>query len=146
MSQTVHPVLRMLKEDRRYRLEAYEFLFNALKFAQEDLGLGSDVPSEPLPGQEQEKEEPKKPQKHLTGQQLCEAIRIYALDQFGYMAKCVLGNWGIHSTSDIGEMVYNLIRVGEMRKTRQDRREDFDNVYDFDEAFRQNFKISVPKR
>jgi uncharacterized repeat protein (TIGR04138 family) len=97
-----------------------------------------------MPGQE--KEEPKKPQKHLTGQQLCEAFRIYALDQFGYMAKCVLANWGIHSTGDIGEMVYNLIRVGEMRKTRQDRREDFDNVYDFDQAFRQNFKITVPKR
>ena len=58
-------------------------------------------------------------ERHLTGQQLCEAIRLYALDQYGYMAKCVLNSWGVHNTGDFGEIVFNLIRVGLMRKNRE---------------------------
>ena len=73
---------------------------------------------------------------------MCEAARQYALEQYGYMAKTVLNSWGIHSTGDFGEIVFNLIRIGQMRKTPHDRREDFDNVYDFDEAFLKGFKIT----
>ena len=62
-------------------------------------------------------EEPAAAQHHVTGQELCEAIRRYALDQYGYMAKLVLNNWGIRSTGDFGEIVFNLIRIGRMRKT-----------------------------
>jgi uncharacterized repeat protein (TIGR04138 family) len=53
----------------------------------------------------------------------------------------VLNRWGLRSTSDFGEVVYNLIRIGEMKKSKTDRREDFDNVYNFDEAFRHCFRI-----
>ena len=49
--------------------------------------------------------------RHITGQQLCEACRLYAIEQYGYLSKMVLANWGIHSTSDFGEIVYNLIRI-----------------------------------
>ena len=62
--------------------------------------------------------------------------------QYGYMAKTVLNSWGIHGTSDFGEIVFNLIRIGQMRKTPADTRVDFDNVYDFDTAFKQEFKIT----
>jgi uncharacterized repeat protein (TIGR04138 family) len=31
-----------------------------------------------------------------------------------------------------------------MRKTADDCREDFENVYDFDEAFERGFKITLP--
>ena len=57
------------------------------------------------------------------------------------MAQVVLGMWGIRSTGDFGEIVYNLIRVGLMKKSPHDRREDFENVYDFDRAFRDDFRI-----
>jgi len=33
------------------------------------------------------------------------------------------------------------LRIGQMRKTPEDRREDFDDVFDFDEAFRQPFAV-----
>ena len=79
---------------------------------------------------------------HITGQQLCEAIRQYSLNQFGYMAKTVLNSWGIYSTSDFGEVVYNLIRIKHMKKSSQDRREDFDNVYDFATAFNPVFELA----
>ena len=84
--------------------------------------------------------------RHLTGQELCEAIRLFAQEQFGLMAKCVLNSWGVHTTSDFGEIVYNLIRAGEMRKTPNDQREDFDDVYDFEEGLVKSFKITAPRK
>jgi uncharacterized repeat protein (TIGR04138 family) len=137
-------IAQLLKEDRRYPLEAYIFVFEALSFAQNELGMGSESASEPADSP-LEKED-SEPQRHVTGQELCQAIRQFALEQYGYMAKLVLGNWGLRSTSDFGEIVFNMIRIGRMRKTPQDRREDFDDVYDFDCAFREEFRIVVPAK
>ena len=55
----------------------------------------------------------------------------------------VLGNWGIKSTSDFGNLVYNLIRIEQMRKSEADEREDFDDVYDFKDAFEPEFELTV---
>ena len=79
--------------------------------------------------------------RHVTGQQLCEACRLYAIEQYGYLAKIVLANWGIRSTGDFGDLVYNLIRIEQMRKSATDRREDFDDVYDFADAFEPQFEF-----
>jgi uncharacterized repeat protein (TIGR04138 family) len=136
-----HPIAQLLREDRRYKFEAYVFLFEALRFAQDVLQMGAASPTEPL---EPDEESPGE-QHHVTGQELCEAIRAYALQQYGYMAKTVLNSWGIHGTSDFGEIVFNLIRIGQMRKTPSDTLVDFDNVYDFDVAFKQEFKITPPE-
>ncbi len=57
------------------------------------------------------------------------------------MAKSVLNSWGVKSTRDFGNIVFNLIEIGRMKKTKQDRLEDFDNAYDFETAFRKQFKI-----
>ncbi|MCS7238250.1 MAG: hypothetical protein NZ899_08275 [Thermoguttaceae bacterium] len=134
MSDALDDLRTLAQTDPRYKLEAYLFVFEALAYAQEVLGLGRLCPSEPLPG-EAPGPELAEPQKHVTGQELCEAARLYALERYGLMAKAVLNSWGIRSTSDFGEIVFNLIRCGRMRKTREDRREDFDNVYNFEEAF-----------
>lgn len=129
MVPPTHPYAQIRMEDPRYAVAAYFFVFDALEFAHHTLGMGS---SDEAADEEE---------RHVTGQELCEAIRRYALDQFGFMAKCVLNSWGIHATSDFGEIVYNLIRHGRMRKTPYDRREHFDNVYDFQEAFVDRFRI-----
>lgn len=135
---------QLLKEDRRYRLDAYLFVFEALSYAQEVLGMGTESTSEPAAElQEEEDDEIEGPQRHVTGQELCEAIRRFALQQYGLMAQTVLANWGIHKTGDFGEIVFNLIGIGRMRKTPHDRREDFDDVYNFDTAFRDGFKIKM---
>lgn len=134
MAQSLPPILQLLQEDRRYRFEAYQLVREALEYAQREMGLGSRDPLPP--GQEPPAEA------HLTGQQLCEAVRRLVVDQYGYMAKLVLNSWGIHSTGDLGEIVYNLIRINEMKKSPEDQREDFDDVFDFDEVFVTQFKIS----
>ena len=48
----------------------------------------------------------------------------------------MLDQWGIRSTSDIGEIVYNLIASGDLDKTPDDKRSDFDDVFDFAKALR----------
>jgi uncharacterized repeat protein (TIGR04138 family) len=140
-----HPIAELLQEDRRYAFEAYVFVFEALSYAQNVLELGTETASEPAATAEPTAEEGSEPERHVSGQELCEAIREFALEQYGYMAKTVLNNWGIHGTGDFGEIVFNLIRIEQMRKTPQDKREDFDNVYDFDVAFQQEFRITPPE-
>ena len=126
MTDNLLPIFQLLQSDLRYQMQAYQFVQDSLAFAQEVL------PQEkPQPG-----EDP-----HLTGQELCEAIRLFAIDQFGYMSKTVLNNWGIHETRDFGEIVYNLIDIGLLRPSDKDEREHFADVYSFEKAFVEDFQI-----
>ena len=72
---------------------------------------------------------------HVSGQQMCEALRQLAVKAFGPMVPMVLEYWGIRKTDDFGEMVWNLIELGVFGRTENDSREDFKNVYSFREAF-----------
>lgn len=118
----------LLASDHRYRPQAYPFVFDALRYAQEKLGRA---------------ELPKEKQRHVTGQELCEAIREFALEQFGLLALTVLRSWGITRSADFGQIVFNLIRSGLMKKTDRDSLQDFEDVYDFEEAFRKGFHIKL---
>jgi uncharacterized repeat protein (TIGR04138 family) len=143
-----HPIAQLLQEDRRYKLDAYAFIFEGLHYAVTVLRMGEENPNQPS-------EQTAKPaggrveahvsERHVTGRELCEALRRYALDQYGYMAKQVLNSWGIHNTGDFGEIVFNLVRIGQMRKTPNDNRIDFDDVYDFNVALKDGFKITPPE-
>ena len=136
MNSPLQAMRKLLKEDSRYKYEAYQFIREALQYAHENLPEMTQVAvDEPF-----SKARPR----HITGQQLCEACRQYAIDQYGYLARLVLSSWGIGSTSDFGEIVYNLIRIEQMRKSDSDRREDFDDVYSFDGAFEPDFAIPRP--
>ncbi len=170
MADPTNEIVELLRQDKRYKFAAYAFVFEALSYAHGVLGMGEPAAPQGEQSEKGEKgakgkkikktskaphsnegetstqgEEEAAAERHLTGQQLCEAIRRYALEQYGYMAKCVLNSWGIHTTGDFGEIVFNLIRIGHMRKTDTDRREDFDGVFDFDTALRQGFQITLPE-
>lgn len=133
----------LLEADKRYKREAYAFVFEALRYAHDTLGLGTETPTETI--DVSEGIESAEGQRHLTGGELSDAIRRFAIEQFGYMAKTVLESWGLRKTGDFGNIVFNLIEIGEMSKTKNDRREDFDDIYDFDTAFRRDFVIELPK-
>ncbi len=142
-----HPLAELLRRDQRYEFDAYVFVFDALRYGQEHLGLGhpTDGPDDGSllgegGGDETGEDEE---ERHVTGAELCRAIQQYAIDQYGYLARNVLEHWGIRSTGDFGEIVFNLIDIGQMRKTDSDRREDFNGVYDFDEAFCQSMVFSA---
>jgi uncharacterized repeat protein (TIGR04138 family) len=73
--------------------------------------------------------------RHVSGQELLDGLRRFALDQFGPMAKTVLTYWGVRQCEDFGEIVFRMVDKGILGKTDQDTREDFKGGYDFDEAF-----------
>ena len=134
MSDELHLLYQLIEKDPRYPIEAYFFVRDALHFASDSMELGTCQD-----GMIGEKPEPS--DRHLTGQQLCEAIRKFSLNQFGFMSQVVLANWGIDRTGCFGDIVYNMIGVGLMKKSAQDRKSDFDDVFDFDEVFTENFEI-----
>jgi uncharacterized repeat protein (TIGR04138 family) len=135
--EALEPIL--IKEPRYHR-DAYLFLREALDHTRKM--LERDAKAE-KPGRRALIRE-----QHVTGQQLLQGIRELALEMFGPMAITVLEEWGVRSCQDFGEMVFILVENQLLRKTEKDSRGDFENGYDFEEAFRNPFlpkaKIALP--
>lgn len=111
----------ILRRDPRYAREAYGFVRSGLDHTVQRL------------------EKPR----HVSGQELLDGMREFALSEFGPMAKTILNSWGIHRTEDFGDIVFNMVESGLLGKTDDDCREDFAGGYDFDEAFRRPFQPSA---
>ena len=73
--------------------------------------------------------------RHISGRDLLFGISEYSADQFGPLTRSVFAHWGIEQTRDFGEIVFNLVDANLLRKTAEDRIEDFVDVYDFAEEF-----------
>jgi uncharacterized repeat protein (TIGR04138 family) len=123
-------LLEVTRRDARYTYEAYEFVFQALEYTQKSLGRALDPTAEPSEAQH-----------HVSGRQLVEGIRDYALQEFGLMARVVFRLWGIQQTADFGEIVFNLIEAELMSRTNEDTRADFRDVFDLDEALLGGFRL-----
>jgi uncharacterized repeat protein (TIGR04138 family) len=113
----------VVKGDPRYAYEAYDFIFHAIQHTQRV--MGREMPRE---GEEVQKRH------HVSGPELLEGVRQLALLEFGGLAKTVFHSWGLRTTDDWGNIVFNLIDAGLMSKTTDDTRKDFHAVYDFDQA------------
>jgi uncharacterized repeat protein (TIGR04138 family) len=113
---------QILVRDTRYHRDAYLFLREALDHTQKKVHQGRKVTP-----------------RHVTGQELLEGIREYALNQFGPMTLTVFNEWGLRRCEDFGEIVFNLVDASLLSKTEQDSRKDFEGVYDFDDVFRKPF-------
>lgn len=120
------------KEDARFDKRAYFFVRQGLDHTVKDLKKTDS---------ERVKKSP-----HVSGRELLEGLRAFALDQFGPLAKTVLESWGVRQCSDFGEIVFNLIEYKVFSKTETDRREDFADVYDFEEAFVKPFRPAAKNR
>ena len=119
----------IVAKDPRYRRDAYTFVRDALDYTQKTT---SPKREEGL---------------HVTGQELLAGIRDYTLAHFGPMAITVLEDWGITRCEDFGEIVFNIVEAGLFSKTDTDSRADFQNGYDFEDAFRKPFlpQSKIPK-
>ncbi len=104
---------KIISRDGRYKADAYEFVMQGLWFTQKKL----------------------KKDGHVNGRELSEGLKGMGIERYGPMAKAVFKHWGITVTDDFGEIVFNMIEDGLMRKTDDDSRQDFKGVYDFDQAF-----------
>ena len=115
-------VSQYLLEDPRYPAEAYYFIRDGFEYVARDL------------------EEKEGASRHLSGRELADGLKEFALDEYGPMAFFTLGQWNIHRTADFGELVYNLIRMGRFSQNKGDKKSDFNDLYDFDEVFNGPFR------
>ncbi|MGB0416878.1 MAG: Minf_1886 family protein [Coraliomargarita sp.] len=121
-------VIRTIREDDpRYARGAYYFLRQALDYSLKELHKRGELDRS----------------NHLTGQQLLQGIRLYAIDQYGPMARTVLEHWGVKNCRDFGNIVFNLVECRVLGKTDEDSPEDFDPGYSFKDAFDRDFEPSV---
>ena len=112
----------ILAKDSRYARDAYAFVRESLDFTQKTIG-----------------KENRGLVRHITGQELLDGIRQFALTQFGPMVVTVLEEWGVHNSRDFGEIVFNMVEIELLAKTEKDNRDDFNSGYDFTDAFRKPF-------
>ena len=112
----------ILAKDSRYARDAYAFVRESLDFTQKTIG-----------------KENRGQVRHITGQELLDGIRQFALNQFGPMAVTVLEEWGVRNSRDFGEIVFNMVEIELLAKTEKDNRDDFNNGYNFTDAFRKPF-------
>jgi uncharacterized repeat protein (TIGR04138 family) len=119
--QQVHfeqAVEAILEREKRFDPGAYFFLKEALDFTVKR--VMDDNAGQP---------------RHVSGPELLQGFRDYALQQFGPMASTLMTEWGLGCCADVGEMVFQLIEEGVFGRQESDTKEDFHDVFDFDDAF-----------
>lgn len=110
-------VVSILKRDKRFDPHAYFFLKDALDFTLKRIAESNN-------GQA----------RHVTGPELLEGFRDYALEQFGPMASTLMNEWSVRKCQDVGDMVFHLIEEQVFGKQETDKKEDFSEIFDFEAA------------
>lgn len=100
----------------RFSAEAYVFTYEALDFTMEL----------------REKEGRRG---HITGGELLEGIRAYAQKCFGYLGRAVFEAWGLRSSADFGDVVFDLVEAEVLSKQESDVKSDFEGGFEFRDAF-----------
>lgn len=117
------------RRDRRFSRHAYYFVLDALDWTMSELGR------EQLAGDE----------RHVGGRELLAGIKEFASLQFGPMALLVFERWGVRSSADFGEIVFNLIDAELLSRRPTDSRLDFVDGTDFRETFAKKHRESLDR-
>jgi len=117
----------ILREDTRYDARAYFFIREALDYTLKRIKA----------------EKGGKGHRHISGAELSEGVRDFALEQYGPMAATLFRLWGIEGTRDFGQIVYTLVEYNVFGTQKGDSIDDFNEVYDFFEVFEKPF---LPQR
>ena len=125
MNREFDDILEDITErDPRYKPEAYEFIMEALTYTQKKF----------------------KASRHVTGDEILIGVRELLTNQFGPMALTVLEHWGVKSTEDLGNIVFNLVENEVLSKTEDDTPECFRNAYSFKEVFVEDYRQNLMKK
>lgn len=114
----------ILGKDPRYKPDAYELVMEALSFTQKKF----------------------RRVKHVTGEELLAGIKELLMEKFGPLTLSVLEHWGIKSTEDFGNIVFNLVENKVLSKTEEDTIESFRKGFDFQETFEMGYRQRLAKR
>jgi uncharacterized repeat protein (TIGR04138 family) len=124
-----HAIEAIVKRDPRFHPAAYIFLKEALDHTLKKVMDSNQGKA-----------------RHVSGAELLFGFRELALQQFGPMASTLMQEWGLQRCQDVGDMVFLLIEEQVFGKQDSDTKEDFADVYSFEEAFVSPFlpKSSAP--
>jgi len=98
------------RHDRRYDRNAYVFVVAALGVAVEGLPLERRRDVE---------------RRHLSGRELLAAVVRLGRREFGPLAPTVFREWGVAGNEDVGRIVFQLVRCGQLSARPEDSLEDF---------------------
>lgn len=113
---------RIVERDSRFDHKAYEFLREALDFTLARMMKENDG------------------MRHVSGRELLEGFRDFALLQFGPLSATVMREWGLKNGYHVGEMVYALISEGVFSQQDGDSLNDFKGFTPFKEAFERPYE------
>ena len=108
---------RIRLREPRFDEHAYLFVLSSLEFCQSRLTE----------------------RRHITGRELAEACRDLARQRYGVLARMVLEYWGLTCTADLGDVVFTLVEMGLLLSQPSDSREDFTDVFAFEDAFDRDY-------
>jgi uncharacterized repeat protein (TIGR04138 family) len=129
--QNVHfeeSVASILCRDGRYDGHAYLFLRDALDYTMK-----------------RAQEQQTRKNRHVSGRELLEGFRDFALEQYGPMAATLMEEWGVRQCRDVGNMVFLLIEEQVFGRQDSDKPEDFEGHFDMDAELRKPFLPSGVK-
>ena len=118
---TARQIREIIAQDDRFRSEAYIFTLESLTYALERSRKEGNFG-------------------HIDGRQLMLDLRDHAEEQFGFLATSVFHEWGLKTTRDFGEIVFNLAEARLLSKQESDSLDDFADVFDFG-CFEETIKI-----
>jgi uncharacterized repeat protein (TIGR04138 family) len=129
------------RRDPRFRPEAYAFLLESLDFVLARRGLPAAISpaaaADPAGATRTGSAPP--PPANVSGRDLLEGFRDLALERYGALAREVVRTWGVTRTADVGAVVFNMVDAGLLQRTSSDTPADYDDVFDFEEAFDRAF-------
>ena len=111
---------RIRLREKRFTEHAYLFVLAALEYCQ------TRLPD----------------RRHISGRELSLACRDLALERYGVLARLVLEHWGIRCTADLGDVVFTLVELGLLISLPTDTRDEFADVFEFEEAFEREYPWS----
>ena len=119
-------VEKIVTEDPRFAPDAYAFISDAVLYTMQKFN------------------DEKRATHHISGQELLEGIREFAINEFGPMAGEVFKSWGVKDSLCIGYIVFNMVDKQLLGRSDEDSIDDFRDGFDFATAFTEPFLPAAP--
>ena len=119
--------LKEIAQDTPYPIDAYQFVRRGLEYTVQHIHEHPELLDEE--------------ERHVDGAQLTLGLIDFAVAQYGKLARMVLQRWNITRSEDFGQIVFAMVNGGIMQATEQDSIEDFDQVIEFSQAFRNDIPV-----
>nr|CAI78514.1 hypothetical protein [uncultured bacterium] len=125
MGQEIETLMdNILDRDVRYKKDAYAFIMEALSYTQKKF----------------------KAHRHVTTEEILMGMKELLIMKYGPLAITVLEHWGIKTTEDFGNIIFNLVECRILSKTDEDKIETFRNAYDFEDVFKSGYRKQLAKK